>query len=128
MEKQREESMESIYVESEYVYDDNKTDKVDCKKSSKRKKVEDQYDEDNYCLARNSDEEIDSKSDEEKSKSKSIVSIQDEIEPSAPIMNDIWSKKGLIATFVSLAVIIVILLSVCIYQATTISGKTYSLN
>ena len=128
MEKQREESMESIYVESEYVYDDNKTDKVDCEKSSKRKKVEDQYDEDNYCLARNSDEETDSKLDEEKSKSKSIVSIQDEIEPSAPIMNDIWSKKGLIATFVSLAVIIVILLSVCIYQATTISGKTYSLN
>ena len=123
------ENLRTIQVEyAEYVYDDQKTDKVDCKKSSKRKNVEDQYDEDNYCLARNSDGEIDSISDEEKSKSKSIVSIQDEIGPSAPIMNDFWSKKRLVALFVSLAVIIVILFSVCIYQATIISGKAYSCN
>ena len=68
------------------------------------------------------------KSEEEKSKSKSIVSIQDEIEPSAPIMKNFWSKNRLIAIFVSLAVVIVILFSVCIYQATTTSGRIYSFN
>ena len=123
------ENQRTIEVEyAEYVYDDKTTERVDCKKSSKRKIIEDQCDEDNYCLARNSDEETDSKSDEEKSKSKSIVSLQDEIEPSAPIMNNFWSKNRLIAIFVSLAVVIVILFSVCIYQATTTSGRIYSFN
>ena len=123
------EDQKAVQVEyAEYVYDDKITDKVDCKTVSKRKKIEDQYDEDNYCLARNSDEEVDSKSDEEEKKSKSIVSIQNETEASAPMMNNFWSKNRLIAIFVSLAVVIVILFSVCIYQATTTSGRIHCLN
>ena len=123
------EDQKAVQVEyAEYVYDDKITDKVDGKTVSKRKKIEDQYDEDNYCLARNSDGETDCISDARSTKSKSIVSIQNEVEPSAPIMNDFWSKNRLIAIFVGLAVVIVILFSVCIYQATTTSGKIYTFN
>ena len=119
--------------EVEYVYDDKNTDKDNCKISSrqskpKRKTIEDQYDENNYCLARNSDGETDCISDARSTKSKSIVSIQNEVEPSATIMNDFWSKNRLIAIFVGLSVVIIILFSVCIYQATSTSGRIYFLN
>ena len=128
------ENQDSFEVDyGEYVYDDKITDKDNCKNpsgqsKSKRKTIEDQYDENNYCLARNSDGETYSISDVRSTKSKSIVSIQNEVEPSAPIMNDFWSKNRLIAIFVGLAVVIVILFSVCIYQATTTSGRIYSFN
>ena len=128
------ENQDSFEVEyAEYVYDDKITDKDNCKNPSgqskpKPKTIEDQYDENNYCLARNSDGEIDSNSGARSTKSKSIVSIQNEVEPSATIMNDFWSKNRLIAIFVGLSVVIIILFSVCIYQATSTSGRIYFLN